>query len=237
MKERPILFSSEMVRAILEGRKTQTRRVVKKIPCQCSEWMPHEISKTTPEGYQEAGHSGLWSCQCCTDTPRECPYGKPGDRLWVRETWLPDPPQTDIEFDYCLYSDGENHNFDALPKKYKNPKHIIYKASWDDTPLRWIPSIFMPRWASRITLEIVNIRVEKVQEIGEEDAWSEGVGGGVMGRFDIDGRVLFKDLWDSINAKKGLVFEDEFGTISSSGIYSWVFNPWVWVIEFKRVTE
>lgn len=201
MKERPILFSGEMVRAILKGRKTQTRRVVKKIPCQCSDWIPDEISKTTPEGFQEAGHSGLWSCQSCTDLPIACPYGQPGDRMWVRETW-------------------------KLSSLYKDdPLRLQYKADGGpcgDSKIPWQPSIFMPRWASRITLEIVNIRVERVQEISEEDAWNEGVGGGDLGKFDIDGRVLFKSTWDEINGKRG---------------YGWDQNPWVWVIEFKRVDD
>jgi hypothetical protein len=81
-----------------------------------------------------------------------------------------------------------------------------------------LSSIFMPRWASRITLEVVNIRVERVQDISEEDAWNEGIGGGQLSRFDIGGRVLFKSTWDFINSKRG---------------YGWDTNPYVWIVEFK----
>lgn len=198
MKERPILFSSEMVRAIMEGRKTQTRRVVKPQPL-TSDGM---IARAIPEWYY----------------PREfakfCPYGQPGDRLWVRETWA-------TEYSY----NGTN------PSSLSKGNQLWFKAtkeSWDETCISELyqrgntrPSIFMPRWASRITLEIVSIRVERVQEITDDHAIQEGVdrtNSSIVGY----PRTRFQKLWDSLNAKRG---------------YSWESNPWVWVIEFKRVTD
>jgi len=186
VKERPILFSTEMVRAILEGRKTQTRRVIKPKP-----WLidPHKVEYN------------LWECGDGKETYLiKCPYGKPGDLLWVRETW-------------GLY--------DTQPKDGPGKALLFYRASDGESyELRyqlWRPSIFMPRWASRITLKIINVRVERLQDISEEDAIKEGATfrKGEWGELD-----AFNYIWDSINAKRG---------------YSWDSNPWVWVIEFKRV--
>lgn len=175
MKERPILFSGPMVRAILDGRKTMTRRVIKNVP---------EIlmtGKAIPElmgAYKKA-----WVTTC--------PYGQPGDRLWVREKWACLDPTKRTRVLYAV---------DRGPKDYL-----------------WHSPIFMPRWASRLTREITAVRVERVQDITEEDAWAEGFN-------DDDGyssaRMWFMNIWDSINAKRG---------------YGWDANPWVWVISFKRI--
>jgi hypothetical protein len=161
--EHPILFSSKMVQAILEGRKTQTRRV---------------ILPTTK-------------------------YGIPGDRLWVKETF---------------------RWFDALSESDKDGVFSgwMYKASTDQSEAdnyKWKPSIFMPKKASRITLQILDIRAERVQDISESDAWSEGVVGKGTSRYNGEGIDLFHTLWDSINEKRG---------------YGWNANPHVYVIEFKR---
>lgn len=180
MKERPILFSTDMVKAILDDKKTMTRRVIKH-----------------PEKYER-----IRECDFC------CPYGKVGQRLWVRETW-------DSDCTCC------------------NPKcnGVIYKAGYSGVivPDKWRPSIFMPRWASRITLEITNIRVERLQEITEKDALAEGVDWySIENKIEGIGRWIegigrcqqaFRKLWDSINTKRG---------------YSWESNPWVWVISFRR---
>lgn len=195
MKERPILFSSEMVRAILEGRKTQTRRVIN------DEYMG--VVERVDLGMDDYWH-GFHGRIICFH--RKCPYGQPGDRLWVRETF----------WHYGLGSELGGRQY-------------YYKCDMDlpaefqiDHFMKWKPSIFMPRWASRIQLEITNIRVERVQEISEEDAKAEGS----IAWHDThpDHGTVYKPeyrlLWDKINAKRG---------------YSWTSNPWVWVVEFRRL--
>lgn len=200
MKERPILFSGPMVLALLSGGKTQTRRVVDwaKIAKQtgCSKgrlaWSDAFDSWAVFNGDGEA-HVALV----------ECPHGRVGDHLWVREKWCP-----------------------ALPGTWDAPKIVspggtaaaYFAADWDRSPpSRWRPSIHMPRWASRITLEITSIRVERLQEISHKDALAEGVGYdvGKEGGWPLS---RFKALWDSIN-----------------GVGSWEQNPYVWVIAFKRI--
>jgi len=166
MKERPILFSGPMVRAILEGRKTQTRRIVK----------PQPLRDRGVMAFNDGEHPQM-----------RCPYGKPGDRLWVRETWCPD-----VE-----------------------PYTFRYKADGDEPLERWRPSIHIPRWASRITLEVVSVRVERLQNISEDDALAEGITLVERGTSPVD---QFNKLWESIN-----------------GPGSWEANPWVWVVEFKRI--
>lgn len=202
MKERPILFSGPMVRAILEGRKTQTRRVVKarNICAEClqSDNAPNNytdlvdadgranvagaIFGTTP--YLKTGfckHNDV-----CGERIR-CPYGKPGDRLWVRETWQP-------------Y--GDLYAYRATPPFEDNGN--------------WKPSIHMPRAVSRLTLEITNVRVERLQDISVEDAIAEGV---VAGNSPTPSDEKFAEIWDKINGKK----------------HPWASNPWVWVVEFRKV--
>lgn len=181
MKERPIIFSGEMVRAILAGEKTQTRRVVKPQP-----------TKVYPgDGCYPVVNA------MCFDEKRirfiTSPYHV-GMRLWVRET-------IDGRFGCdSFYVADESRLVDALGWDI-GAKHV---------PCKIISSIHMPRWASRITLEITNVRVERVQEISEEDAKAEGV----------DSVKSFKDLWNSIYFERG---------------FGWNKNPWVWVLEFKRV--
>lgn len=190
MKEKPILFSAPMVRAILDGRKTQTRRVVKKA-------IPDESFINAP--YNGFAFVGQFNGGTYT-VPFLCPYGQPGDRLWVRETW-----QTYKEFDR------------VRPNDISNQSEIQYPATYDGWDSRKRPSIHMPRWASRITLEITNVRVERLQDITDADALAEGVD---QTNTSIGGYATerFKRLWQSIN-----------------GQGSWAANPWVWVIEFKRI--
>lgn len=224
VKERPIIFSSEMVRAILEGRKTQTRRVIKPQPV----W---KYPGNYERGHVMSFNRGVWHATvgfgmaCESHAFENCPYGKPGDRLWVRETWIPDPTDDDT-WDYYCFSDGRIMNLNALPRRYKNPSHVIYKSTWGNLGLKWKKSIHMPRWASRITLEITNVRVERLQDIRLKDIYAEGlndnidiVGHKVDKRFF--GYYLFKELWNSINDKK----------------YPWESNPWVWVIEFNLLSR
>jgi hypothetical protein len=190
MKNRPILFSAPMVRAILEGRKTQTRRVINPQPIDIDgcPWVPSGWA------HWETDDKGLRGCTC---KEIKCPFGQPGDALWVRET----------------FSNSEPIYYRAtLPNYLKDSDYI------------WKPSIFMPRWASRITLQIADIRVERVQEISEEDAHTEGVWNGWTAAFDPNDpepmKRKFKELWNSINVPRG---------------FGWDINPWVWVIAFAVV--
>lgn len=198
MSEKPILFNTEMVQAILAGRKTQTRRVVKDCP-DGFEW----VLKKPGDSLCYAGKLNGGSSQYWESSPYFCPYGRPGDTLWVRETWADNIPG-------C-------------------PNGITYRADHQDpngdgpaNPIKWRPSIFMPRWASRINLTITGVRVERLQDITEDDAKAEGIeqlGGGVGVLNHKYGMMttLYAELWNSINGKKHL----------------WASNPWVWVIEFE----
>ncbi len=202
MKERGVLFSAPMVRAILDDRKMQTRRILK-----APKALEFYGSDDTPAvvRYLDDGHSGPGVYIHAEEYPDEgscfvrCPYGQPGDRLWVRETWA----------------------LADVPKK-RRTEAVQYRATGDIGPyLKWRPSIFMPRWASRITLEVTGIRVERLQDISEGDAKAEGVSAtcdDVEGR--LDARTHFCELWDSIN-----------------GDLSFLANPWVWVVEFKRIPQ
>lgn len=177
MDERPILFSGSMVRAILEGRKTNTRRVVK---------------------LNYAGRIARSGKQWHVDDPAAalgCPYGQSGDLLWVRETW-------------------------GLPWHHAQ-RPYFYRATdedavgWHPDFDGWKPSIHMPRSASRISLEVAGVRVERVQDISAEDAWAEGIPHSP----DVNPLHEFEELWDSINAKRG---------------FGWDANPLVWVVEFRK---
>lgn len=205
MKERPILFSGPMVRAILEGCKTQTRRVIKSAQaCDNGPWADFAYSaqdglpifwwKSMPKFDQRDYRWG-----------QECPYGAPGDRLWVRETWRPcQVPQ---------------HNDPSLCIEYRASGYCKsgHLATLNRT--NWRPSIFMPRWASRITLEVVSVRVERAGDISVADCAAEGMK--LKPGYETEHlKTDFRNLWNEINAKRG---------------YSWESNPWVWVVEFKRV--
>lgn len=202
MKERPILFSGPMVRAILDGSKTQTRRVVKNQPAgQC---IGPVAVRAVSDGFQWFGAAGESSVFAC-------PYGQPGERLWVRETWRTDDG----------LNDQAPSSFSAWPVKYKADGHVLKHGSFfGNTNGKTRVSIHMPRWASRILLEITGVRVERLNDISEADAIAEGtkpyllpVNQARKGLRHVDG---YAQLWESIN-----------------GPGSWDANPWVWAIEFK----
>ncbi|QPB12472.1 hypothetical protein [Providencia phage PSTCR8lys] len=212
MKERGIIFNSEMVRAILDGRKTQTRRVMKVQPVLNGNWW---------EAYGAAWGKENKSVPVvpCHSLANNCPYGQVGDRLWVRETWQ--GPLVDSEKAYDLFKD---------PAPYQKVENCVYKADGGHAPeyidfddkfrQGWRPSIHMPRWASRITLEITGVRIERLNDISNDDAKSEGCwygrGGGVPDKA-ITPSDQFPTLWEEIY-----------------GDGSWSSNPWVWVIEFEK---
>ncbi|HVY12113.1 MAG TPA: hypothetical protein VHB73_00950 [Alphaproteobacteria bacterium] len=211
MKERPILFSGPMVRAILEGRKTQTRRIIKPQPEKPLRESKRIHTQKLGDGFCDyyfdaycgqpkteknpRGQGLLWCWwtddnRQCLDQFIKCPYGQPGDRLWIRES-------------FCF------------PNNQNKTAWFRSDSPWvDDERIKWKPSIHMPRWASRITLEITDVRVERLQDISEQDCFAEGV----PETCDAEPRDIYMDIWEGIKGKG-----------------SWEKNPWVWVICFKRV--
>lgn len=195
MKERPIIFNPEMVRAILDGRKTQTRRVIK---------LSHERGMVNPV---IRGRNGEISSISCRLAPTLCPFGQVGDQLWVRET-----------FGTQVRRDGLGGTGEFRVYRASNPDAVKYTtACGKSVPVKWTPSIHMPRWASRITLEITAVRVERLNSISDGDAINEGCSTADMKSGDCVADV-FARLWSSI-----------YGGESCSA------NPWVWVIEFHSV--
>lgn len=196
MKERPILFSAAMVRAILSGAKTQTRRIAK--------------PKRSMEPMSD-----------------ECPYGQTGDRLWVRETWADVNTEGGPAFTYRADANLRFCSADAFPVEYDRYPGMNFAMwcsdLWSGSPGHgWRPSIHMPRWACRLVLEITDVRVERLQAISEADALAEGVALTSVEGFERAGMerpagFAFRDLWTSTGG-------------------DWDSNPWVWVIEFKRIT-
>lgn len=229
MSEHPIIFCGPMVRAILAGTKTQTRRVIKH---------PHVSEAVEWAWWPEKGDAGEWEFAVAAEGSlahgdfMRCPYGVPGDHLWVRETWQ----------DWCpLWGGGWCGHGDQ--EGMARDHEVYYRADDPETwkrgaPKRWRPSIHMPRWASRLTLEVVSVRVQRVQEITYADARAEG---SFLGRCDCMPRsqdrgimtaftlqechvhgTEFQYLWDSINEKRG---------------HGWAENPWVWVVEFRSLAH
>lgn len=228
VKERPILFSAPMVRAILAGDKTQTRRIIKRPPND-----PHHlrilgpsgaVHYTRPEGdklVREAWQTPGYRVLTCAEWMAEqCQYGRPGDRLWVRETWGYNPDHPGMAWHACYRAD----------------------PGMENDGIKWKPSIHMPRAACRIKLEITSVRVERLQDISADDAEAEGVERtNFTGFGDERGLPVFPEpdvyrgsinqdwtecpieayqhLWEAIN-----------------GPHSWEANPWVWVVEFRRIT-
>jgi len=232
IKERPILFSAPMVRAILEGRKTVTRREIK--PRMRSADCQFELHQQ-PDGSWRPMHTFDESCMDDqgTEHPIVCPYGKPGDRLWVRETW------------YC-------DHFEVMRGPYLKPDDLDIDEARDDgtlvyaadglTPYEadqpvWKPSIHMPRWVSRILLEITDVRVERLQDISEKQALAEGIVG-VAFRPDDGWPICTGYMVGPDDGKTGLqtTAANAFAGLWDSVGGDWAANPWVWVIEFKKVT-
>lgn len=198
VKERGMIFNDEMVRAILGGNKTQTRRIVEE------------------KFYGRAVAAELLA--------KHCPYGQPGDRIWVRETYRVHGKATSVAT--LVYRASVRNSW--TEQTHRVPVEVCNKPVSE----KWTPSIHMPRWASRILLEITNVRVERLNDISECDARDEGVppAGSLLpdhpgtfltpkGDFAM-AKVAFQRLWESIYGEE-----------------SWNVNPWVWVIEFKRIQE
>ncbi|WP_353802407.1 hypothetical protein AB8Z62_07315 [Klebsiella pneumoniae subsp. pneumoniae] len=212
MKERGMIFNGEMVRAILDGRKTQTRRPIK--------W---KQTRFTEIGEREDGSKWPWSedAEHACDFWHPCPFGAVGDRIWVRETFAALEPGS-----YEQAKPQEGHCQDL---RYAATDRLA-KSDADIRGYKWVPSIHMPRWASRILLEITDVRVERLNAISEEDATAEGVppAGSLLPDYPgtfltpkgdfATAKVAFQRLWESIYGEE-----------------SWNANPWVWVISFERI--
>jgi hypothetical protein len=225
MKERGILFSAPMVRAILTGEKTQTRRALKPqppeddMPLACEMFTPSVIRANGEMDAADVDVFGTYG----EEWSLKCPYGAPGDRLWVRETWA--PQSIDARGDHD--DDWKRAAEDA--RTHKPWSSIIYRADgWNDVVRpheQWHPSILMPRWASRITLEVVSVRVERVQDISDADIAAEGV----------TPQALLALGLTPITAASPPHLRWKYGWMAINGVESWDANPWVWVIEFRRV--
>lgn len=212
-KERPIIMNGRSVRAILEGRKTQTRRVIKPQPepeidvnGKPSWWMP----------FNEGGGIPFWPEKPETMRPLEVatPHGSVGDRLWVRETWH---PAGYLGVDAIVeYKADEGTNRSEITRRLPDP-NMIDDEFFAMCEGGWRSPIHMPRWASRLLLEITDVRVERLQSISFEDAEREG---NVRIGMPYDPIEMFSERWDETNAKRG---------------HSWDSNPWVWVIGFRVV--
>ncbi|HDH1524126.1 TPA: hypothetical protein PIU61_004754 [Klebsiella quasipneumoniae subsp. similipneumoniae] len=253
MKERGMIFNSEMVRAIVSGRKTQTRRIMKVQPSE--DFTPMNMALETDykarwytpgvvdkDGYLQPASKKVFGVSN-ENEGYSCPFGAVGDRIWVRETFQGPLFDYDLMDSYC-----------KDPTPFEKPEFCVYKADGvpapefydadDELHCCWRPSIHMPRWASRILLEITDVRVERLNAISEEDAQREGV---------------HTEVWDQTVVARNYAARDEFFQFWSEGmphyvemnqlyrssfrslwesIYgaeNWLANPWVWVIEFKRV--
>jgi hypothetical protein len=212
MKERPILFSGPMVKAILEGRKTQTRRVIKNLD---GIWRLVETNYSRDEP-----NKALIQDEYGDYNDMPCPYGKVRDHLWVKETygvaWNEGAfidPSINYRATHERFPIVKDETMDLWKKFYLKPRKKVWK------PEKWKSSRFMPRWASRINLEITGIRVERVQDISEEDALKDGGWNYNSCPVHKSPVAAFAMLWDSINWKK----------------YPWASNPYVWCIEFKKI--
>jgi len=201
--DRPILFSAPMVRALLAGTKTQTRRLVKMKP-------HHQIEQ------RDDGSNWPWMYDGERDADwwMSCPHGQPGDQLWVRESWT------------------THACFDSIPPRDLTTRSIHYCADGEIMTGKYRPPMFMPRWASRIQLEVTDVRVERLQDISEEDSRAEGIiewsdppraptkryGLTVADVWEKSAKAAYARLWESIN-----------------GDGSWNANPWVWAVSFKVI--
>ena len=255
-----------MVRALLAGNKTQTRRICKSQPygngigfidneylCH-NDYLPPSamLMDVTRRGRIEYTTSNLEGWEA------ECPYGQSGDQLWVRESWMPDPP-CDGTWAYTAWAGERIGQIAGVPEQFRDPRFCAYAADWQGDEVLWTPSIHMPRWASRITLEITGVRVERLQDISEWDAQAEGCERlqddepGYVERESTDWAVCAQcggtRLHTALGASGGVTFDVDclkcdtyvkryqhlWESINGPG--SWDLNPWVWVIEFRRIDK
>jgi len=221
IKERGIIFNGEMVKAILDGRKTQTRRIMKVQP----EYDQLGLRFITDSSDPSKIGKYVWTESNATghiqrSKPFKCPFGQVGDRLWVRETFatLGNEDGHPIDWDNNLVSKRKDSAKVYRASCHQKPNNYgLWTVPDKDSDFEgpWTPSIHMPRWASRITLEITDIRVERLRSMTEDDARAEGV---IAASGPLEVGLAFREIWDSIYGQE-----------------SWQSNPFVWVVEFKRV--
>lgn len=221
MRERPIIFNADMVRAVLDGRKTQTRRIIQS-PAKNMQATGQKVIDYREPGNKWYGEhvfsmrnqSGTWCDYTKEQFLAKCPFGAVGDRLWVRETFRVHSRATDVAT--LVYKASEQQSW--TQQTHRVPIEHCHKPAVVD---KWTLSIHMPRWGSRIALVITGVRVERLQDISHSDAKSEGCWygrGGGEPDFAVNPSDHFPTLWASIYGEE-----------------NWQANPWVWVIEFKRV--
>ena len=249
MRESPILFSAPMVRAILEGRKTVTRRILKPQPF-ADGYYQGDICLDIASPYAQFSVEAVGGGAFMTEE-HECPYGEPRDKLWLREAWrVPDSLDAYSGFDIAERCIEAGYRRPWSPIRYEADGALNSAKDWhefgstpgESTPGRYRHARFMPRWASRITLEVTGVRVERLQAISEDEAIAEGlhrieIGSGYPDTYSAtaatwaqvmeqevdaydDPRQAYRDLWEQIN-----------------GAGSWDANPWVWVVEFRRIQQ
>lgn len=239
MRERPIIFNSDMVRAVLDGRKTQTRRIIQS-PAKNMQASGHKVIEYREPGdkwygehvFSMRNQSGTWCDYTKEQFLAKCPFGAVGDRLWVRETWSVVSHAFDddgLMIDYVPDRPAKAVHEKPFGRGYYSG-HAIYAAdggfTWGDDDgcvdgrSCWKPSIHMPRWASRITLEITGVRVERLTALSDDDARNEGCPARLPHNPEDEhqARTWFRGLWSEIYGEE-----------------SWQANPWVWIVEFKRV--
>lgn len=258
VRERPILMSGPMVRAILAGRKTQTRRVVKHPgdflgaggKANREEWDDPDFWGW--EDPENPSHFIVLAREPCRgDVPARCPYGASGDRLWLRESWRCNPYSgMRIEYraggaclEYDRWPEGAIPPY-AMPGTVAAVRRSERQLDGERVPDPWRPSIHMPRWASRITLEVADIRVERLQAITEEDARAEGAREAIH---DLDGRAWDRAVVDWCRLSKHI--DPEAKVVNDRGAFAaiwdringkshpWASNPWVWAITFRRIED
>jgi hypothetical protein len=217
IKEQGLLFSTPMMLALVNGTKSMTRRSIKPAP---PVWASH-VRVVGPDQFcwtDSAEATDHWP-----EKPMACFYGRPGDLLWARETW-----RCEIKAGQVVIHYQADNATRAIDLTVLDEHELVQVRRWAGKKTGWNPSIHMPRWASRVTLEITAVRPERLQEISEEDAIAEGVGGdfGNYTSFQPDipsfayAKNSYRSLWESL-----------------AGPGSWNANPWLWVIEFRKIEE
>lgn len=226
MTERPIIFDAESMRAIIAGTRTQFRRRMKPQPLgepisreKWSHYSRYLVSPCSPATFPFALDGAAHG--------HRCPFGVVGDLLWCRETWSPDPkhPRCRVAYRSAQKSYGLAGGFAYIRDDSDTglcfpEDFILPDKPWGGAKTKWRSSSQMPRWASRVTLEITDVRVQRVQDITSEDAWVEGSRCACTEPVPMcSGNIAtYREQWDALNAKRG---------------YPWLLNPWVWAISFK----